>query len=147
MVTKFLSLKAGGYNWGEPERLAHVSFVSSTMCEKLQIKIDNSPCHGKINSVDYSTSLFVLCRQPCHGEMCTSLSVSCRQPCHGEIYGVDYYTSLFVSCRQPCHGEMHGVDNNTSLFVSCRQPCHSEMYGVDYSTSLFVRVINHAMVK
>ena len=105
------------------------SLVLSTMCKKLQ---DNSLCHGKINGVDYSTSLFVSCRQPCHGEMhgvdySTSLFVSCCRPCHGEMYSVDYNTSLFVLCRQPCHGELHGVDYSTSLFVSCRRPCHGEI--------------------
>ena len=27
------------------------------------------PCHGKINGVDYSTSIFVSCSQPCHDEI------------------------------------------------------------------------------
>ena len=77
-----------------------------------------------------------------HGlEYCTSLFVSCCQPCHGEIHGIDYNIFLFVSCHWPCHGEIHFVDYRTSLFVSCHQSCCSTGYDQRRKTTKEERIV------
>ena len=58
----------------------------------------------------------------------TSMYVSCSQPCHGEINNVDYNTSIFVSCSQLYHGEINSVDYSTS---NSRHKIHECSGGAD----------------
>ena len=65
----------------------------------------------------------------------TSIFVLCRRLCHGEINDTDYSTSIIVLCRWPCHGEINNINYCISIFVLCHQPCQGETNGLDYSNA------------